>query len=311
MIKPIYLKHNKIDKTKWDCCIKESKQAVIYGESAYLDYMAGEWDALILGDYEAVMPLCFKKKWGIRYLYQPAFTQQGGIFSALQIDSNLIESFLQVCKEYFLFAEINMNFGNDTIIEISDNQFISRPCNNYLLDIRDSYKNISSNYQPYFAERIRRAEKHKLTYREQHSIGEATQLFRSLYENRMKSVFKSDWINFNKLCLHYDKQDSVIVRSVTSYSSGDILAMILLFKDNQRIYNIMSSVTENGKKLLANYFLYDQVIMEFSQQGLILDFEGSDLPGVSYFYEKIATTNQPYYFVKYNNLPFPLNLFKN
>ena len=310
MSKPIYYKHAEIDKTKWDCCIRQSKQAIIYAESAYLDNMAGEWDALILGDYEAVMPLCCRKKWGIRYLYQPAFMQQGGIFSSLQIDSIMLEAFLDVCKEYFLFAEISMNFGNEIITQISGKHIILRTCNNYLLDISKSYKNIASNYQPYFSERICRAEKNQLTYCEHHSIKEATQLFRSLYENRMKGVSNSDWINFYKLCLHYEKQQRVIVRSVTSSSSGDILAMILLLKDEHRMYNMMSSVTENGKKALANYFLYDQVIKEYAERSLIFDFEGSDLPGVSYFYEKIATRNQPYYFFKYNNLPFPLSLFK-
>ncbi len=43
---------------------------------------AGQWDALVLDDYQAVMPLTWRSKFGIRYLYQPAFTQQTGIFSA-------------------------------------------------------------------------------------------------------------------------------------------------------------------------------------------------------------------------------------
>ncbi len=311
MTKPIYIKHAEIDKKKWDHLIKVSKQSMIYAESVYLDYMAGEWDALILGDYVAVMPLCFRKKWGIRYLYQPAFIQQGGIFSTMEIDSKILESFLQICKEHFLFAEINMNFGNEMIIEMSGKQMISRLCNNYLLVMSDSYKNISSNYQPYFAERICKAEKNQFIYNRQDSIMEATQLFKSLYARRMKGVSESDWINFNKLCLHYDNDHRVIVRSVKSPHSNDVLAMILLLKDDHRIYNMMSSVTENGKKLLANYFLYDQVIHEFSGKGLIFDFEGSDIPGVSYFYEKIATHNQSYYFLKYNHLPLPLKILKN
>ena len=94
MIKPAYYTNAEIDKQKWDQCIRESNQAVIYAESVYLDYMAGEWDALVYGDYEALMPLCFRKKWGIRYLYQPAFVQQGGIFTSLPINSLLVEGFL-------------------------------------------------------------------------------------------------------------------------------------------------------------------------------------------------------------------------
>ena len=34
----------------------------------------GKWDALVLDDYAAVMPLTWRRKYGTRYLYQPAFT---------------------------------------------------------------------------------------------------------------------------------------------------------------------------------------------------------------------------------------------
>jgi hypothetical protein len=72
----------------------------------------------------------------------------------------------------------------------------------------------------------------------------------------------------------------------------------------------MSSVTEQGKKMLANYFLYNEVIREFSGNSYILDFEGSDLPGVAYWYEKIANFNQPYFFLRYNHLPLVIRWLK-
>ena len=44
--------------------------------------MARHWDGLILNDYEAVMPVTWNQKWGIKYLHQPALTPQLGIFSS-------------------------------------------------------------------------------------------------------------------------------------------------------------------------------------------------------------------------------------
>jgi hypothetical protein len=52
-----YLSHKNIDKIKWDAVIASSSNRLIYGYSFYLDHMAKQWDALILNDYEAVMPL--------------------------------------------------------------------------------------------------------------------------------------------------------------------------------------------------------------------------------------------------------------
>lgn len=45
--------------------------------------MAKNWDALVLNDYEAVMPLTWNKKYGICYLYQPPFTACLGITGKL------------------------------------------------------------------------------------------------------------------------------------------------------------------------------------------------------------------------------------
>ena len=92
-LKITYLTYQEIDKAKWDDCINQSINKLIYAESVYLDAMAENWDAIIMNDYEAVMPLTWKKKFGIKYLYQPAFIQQGGIFSRKKIDGKLIDSF--------------------------------------------------------------------------------------------------------------------------------------------------------------------------------------------------------------------------
>jgi len=69
-----HLQQKEIDKIKWDACISNAANGLIYGYSFYLDTMARHWDALVLNDYEAVMPLTWNKKYGFYYLYQPAFT---------------------------------------------------------------------------------------------------------------------------------------------------------------------------------------------------------------------------------------------
>ena len=59
---PSFLKHDKIDKVKWDNCISRSVNGHIYARSWYLNIVSPDWDALIEGDYEAVMPLTWKRK---------------------------------------------------------------------------------------------------------------------------------------------------------------------------------------------------------------------------------------------------------
>mgnify|MGYP006875189819 CR=1 FL=1 len=93
-----YILHKDIDKLKWDACIQKAKNSLLYVHSFYLDIVSSGWDALIAGDYEYVMPLTHRKKLGIAYLAQPAFTQQLGVFSKKKIDYKIVMDFLEAAR---------------------------------------------------------------------------------------------------------------------------------------------------------------------------------------------------------------------
>jgi hypothetical protein len=92
--------------------------------------------------------------------------------------------------------------------------------------------------------------------------------------------------------------------------TGHLLNSSIFFRDDFRIYNIMSVSLPAGREKKAHFFLLDQLIRELSMNDLWLDLEGSDVPGIAEFYRKFGTINQPYFFLKYNRLPFPFRLFK-
>lgn len=302
-----YLSYNKIDKQRWDHCIRYAVNGMIYAESVYLDHLAANWSALVLGDYEAVMPLVWKKKWGIGYLYQPPFFQQGGIFSAGRLTGKTVKLFLEEAVKQFRFAEITLNHGN----EIKAEQGLQvNMRNNYVLPLGKAYSSISRSYDPYIRQRLNRLVKFNLQYRKSNNIAATIRLYRNLYGERMSSVTAGDYKQFELLCTRLNKSNRVIVREVFDKEGKELLAAILLLKDERRIYNIISCILPAGKKKLANYFLYNEVIKEFAEEKIILDFEGSDIPGVAYFYSKFAKANEAYPFVKFNKLPLPIRLIK-
>ncbi|NJN50342.1 MAG: hypothetical protein HC798_04365 [Polaribacter sp.] len=105
-----YLKRHQIDNQKYDDCITKSLQSNIYAFSWYLDIVADNWDVLVLNNYEAVMPLPIRKKWGINYVYQPFWILELGIFSVNKtID---YQSFIDEITKRFRFAEIRLNTEN-------------------------------------------------------------------------------------------------------------------------------------------------------------------------------------------------------
>ena len=110
-----YTTYKNIDKAKWDNCILNATNHLIYAEAWYLDIVCPEnWNALILNDYEAVMPLPLKSKMGLTYVQQPIWTQQLGIFSTLKITEQLTTSFLQAIPKKMAMVSLNLNDYNIT-----------------------------------------------------------------------------------------------------------------------------------------------------------------------------------------------------
>src|SRR5258708_15662853 len=102
-----YWKRQEIDIASWDACIQQSANRLLYGFHYYLDELTGgQWDALVLGDYQAGMPLTWRRKYGISYLAQPPFSQQKGIFSPLPVPGSLLLPLLQAARRHFPFSQV-------------------------------------------------------------------------------------------------------------------------------------------------------------------------------------------------------------
>ena len=301
-----YLTYNNIDKQKWDDCIKRSINGLIYARSFYLDSMAANWDGLILGDYQAVMPLTWKTKWGIRYLYQPAFIQQGGIFYENEKD-NQPKSFTSKAMEHFKFAEITLNYRNDASCLDGKAKISLR--NNYVLNLARPYDDLYHNYHPAFTKSLRRIQKFEMHYQPSEDFRSAIHLYRELYNKRLPYFSREDFLHFENICNVLAGKNSVLTRSAYD-AKGNLLATVVLLKDDKRLYNLISCITPAGKLLEANYFLYDKVLAEFCEHDLLLDMEGSDRKGIADFYKKLNPVNEPYPFIKYNNLNSFIKLFK-
>jgi hypothetical protein len=113
---------------------------------------------------------------------------------------------------------------------------------------------------------------------------------------------------FKKICETKSSYQVVCREAVDA--NNNTMSIALLLCDGRRLYNLMDTTTNGGRKAQANHFLIDSIIKEFAESKLLLDFEGSDLAGVKTFYESFGARNQPYYSIRYNNLAWPLRLFK-
>jgi hypothetical protein len=139
----------------------------------------------------------------------------------------------------------------------------------------------------------------------------AINLYKENYGERL-GYRQQDYEAFSRICAQWVAEDRCIIREVylEERNLKEKLAVGVFLKDQNRIYNVASTTLPNGRTLEANHFLFDHLIREFAGKPLILDFEGSDLPGVAGFYQKFRPENQPYFFWKSNRLPGILKWWK-
>jgi hypothetical protein len=296
------LHSSKIDHYKWNNCVENSINSIIYADYLLLTSQCDNWSGLIIGDYKTVMPLPWRKKWGIRYLYAPAFIQQLGLFGEL---SNLpLLQILNYIKGFAKYGDIFFNYYNMDLIK--DLACFSKT--NYILNLDCSYPKIFANYSHDLIKNLQKSEKHNLTYSTDIKIEEAIHQFQLQYQDRFPHLHLKVYKNLLTACGELAKRDQCIVRSIYTESTNEPLSIALLLKDKQRIYLLLNTTNTAGRSIAANHYLIDKIIQEFCEEDLLFDFEGSERKGIKEFYESFHPVNQPYFHYRFNNLPYIFNL---
>lgn len=294
---------DKIERSKWNHCVNESENGLIYSRYEYLNYMCDNWHGLVINNYETVMALPWRKKFGTRYLYQPAFTQQLGLIGNNYAASDAV---MASVWSFVKYGDLLFNYLNKDLAEKV--KVVKRI--NLVIDLSAKYDAISSRYKKDLVANLRKAKKENLHISKEENIPIAISMYKELYRQRMRNLSDDDYLKFQSLCALLQKDRMCFTRKVED-AHGHLLAIGLFLKDSKRIYNLMNTTTENGRATEANHFLLDEVIREFSGQNLLFDFEGSDLPGVKSFYEKFGVVEQPYFHYHFNRLPKLLRLIKS
>jgi hypothetical protein len=298
-----YLQHKEIDKAKWDACIKNAPNGIIYAYSFYLDCLARHWDALVLGDYEAVMPLTWNKKYGFYYLYQPAFTASLGVFGK-NLTKEIIDHFLSMIPSKFKLIEISLNSGNI----IGDPKSFLLLRSNYILNLNRSYEEIYKVYRDNHKRNISKALQLGCSVSKEIAVEEIIQLNKEQMQH-VDGTKPGDYPNFKKLYEFLKNKEQAKTYAIVN-STNKVLASAVFFFSHNRAYYIIVGNHPDGKTIGASHALIDAFIKDHAGQNLILDFEGSDIRNLAFFYSGFGATEESYPALKINRLPFYVKWMK-
>jgi len=300
-----YLKHNEINFKKWDNCIDNSFNGIVYAYSWYLDTVCEDWEALVSGDYKYVMPLTGRKKYSFSYLYEPVVSQQLGVFAIKMLDKEIVDTFLAAIPQKYRLVEISLNSFNKSGSK-DFSQFINIT---YQLDLIKSYKMLHKAYSTNTKRNIKKAINNKLSIIGSPSINDVIDLLKKDNSQVNKGFKEEDFIIIRKL-----------ISSAIGYKTGSLIgaydeynnlcaAAFFITSHNKSIF-LLAVSDENGKEERAMFLIIDDFIKRNSEKNLTLDFEGSNIPGVARFYSGFGASPCEYISLRKNKLPWILKLMK-
>lgn len=295
-----YVPYQHIDKKKWDACINNADNGLIYATSIYLDTMAEVWDALVLDDYKTVMPLCWKKKYSIFHLYQPYFTASLGIFGK-KINAALVSDFLNAIPAKFKYCDIYLNHAN--FFQLPGFELYERM--NYVLPLHKPYSELYDAFRDNIKRNIKKAEKLNCTIKKDVAVEEVI----ALATAQLKDLSDKDFNRFKKLYQQLHKNKQALTYGVYT-PSQELVASCVFFFFKERAYYILVGNHPNGKTIGASHALINAFLKDYAGKKITLDFEGSEISNLAFFYSSFGAVEEKYVRLKYNNLPKLLKYFK-
>lgn len=296
-----YIPQQHIDKAKWDNCIDQAANGLIYTRSYYLDITAPGWAALVLNDYDAVMPLPVRKKLIFTYLFEPPMTPILGVFGN-EISVALVNAFLQSIPAGIKFWDYSLNHFNPLLPGV----YPAYTRNNFILPLHDSYESIERRYRENTRRNIAKAKRLACVVRKHTAVDDVIKIARQqfpLFTTVKPGLFE----DLKKIFLHPGHGSATYG---IENGQGQLLSAAAFLFFNKRAYFWLVGNTPESRKYNASYLLIDAFISDYQNQPLTLDFEGSDNAGVAGFYKKFGAVRESFTTIYYNKLPFPFSLYK-
>lgn len=245
-----------------------------------------QWVALVQNDYEAVMPLPVRKKWGlIPYVYQPFFTQQLGVFYPKETLVNLVDFIKAIPRKY---VRVNLQIHN-FLPELA-----LKSKTNYLLPLNKSYSEIEKNYTKDARKNLAKCE--GTIVDDKISIEEIVNLNKEIWGPLNAGVQQKDYNNFIQVCYEAEKRNALVKTRVSL--NGEMHGAALFLIGGKRIHYLCGAPTTEGRKHSSMHAIIDHIVKRFAGSDKILDFEGSELENVAVFYKKFGAVKEQYYLYK-------------
>lgn len=271
------VKYKDIDFAKYSACIENSAQRNFYAQKEILDQLSGNWEILVLNDYEAVMPVHLKNKFGINFVHMPLFCQQLGIFSEKD-EAERNEIFLSFLRKKYRVYTYNFNSGNSftNVYERRKNYIITK--NTYGLQRKKYFKGRKSTV--------------KSAQNQSFKCVEFSPEIISFISKNQKGLEKRSDLRFYRDYLFFLDQRGYL-KIFAAEKPGTISSVALIVHTKDEI-SLLALVNNNQRKdANGASFLIDRILQENIEQKNF-NFMGSSIRGIEIFFKSFGAENHDF-----------------
>ncbi|MBS1548933.1 MAG: hypothetical protein JSS94_03580 [Bacteroidetes bacterium] len=279
-----------IDFQEYNRCVQHSCQKKYSATSEFLDACAGkkQWEILVYGNYEAVMPIPFRKKMGLKWVVHPKLCQQLGVFST-QDDQKLNQAFLDFLNKNYRVLYYGFNEFNQFEQPLSRRK-------NYIIP-KQNYQDAFKQYSPKRKRKLRLDEE-VAQNSEKRSVQDVALIEDFIRKNSKGAHHPKDVEEFISIYISLFQKKKLIFYGFFYHEKLVNLLAIHLSEDSVALlgtFNEKEYIKLNGSSVLV-----DTVIRDFVQEK-DFDFEGSEVPSIEEFFRGYRPDLRPYtYFENYS-----------
>jgi len=314
----VYLLHHQIFKAEWDELIDSSPQRQVYAMSWYLDVVAPGWEAVVELDlqrnYKTVMPIPWHRKLGMRYIQQPLYCQQLGVYSTqASIDPALYTALIgEIYKRFRYVINLAFNGANLLAAKLPLAGVQVHYTATHYLDLSVGYKHLFQMYTYDRKMNLKRAHRSQLSIIESDDLAPLIAFFKEFAAGKIYGgVSEGAYAQLRQL--HQVLQQKKVAKLLyTVDETGRLNGGGLFVVWSGRIVYLFNAAPAFGRKQNGRTLLLDYMIQQYAGQEYTFDFESPDAGETSIvsFYESFGARAVPIPVLRYNCLPLGIRIMR-
>lgn len=261
-----YLTSSEIDKVKWNSCVHYATNGNVFGYKFFLDAVAREWNCLVEGDYESVMPLPYDKDvLGRKMVTRPDLLRELGVYSIHVLSQSRVQQFLEAIPEEYKRVEVALNEQ----IKLPENlPFKVKECTNYQLLLDVPYEEIAEHYSRALLLNLEKAESSGLRPKANLKPEKVADFYNAHAKSadKGKSFHALQRVMWNILHRGWGFAGGV------EDENGELVAVDFFIYSHSKVLSLVPVQSPKGERLGALAALHNNFIKSHENKKLIFDF---------------------------------------